>query len=65
MKYFFSTSNYGAYFYLIGSLIYFFQALKADNVTLPTALLIVTLFILFSIFIVHYITPLHHKAMNK
>lgn len=65
MKNFFSTSNYGAYFYLIGSLIYFFQALKADDVTLPRALSIVSLFILFAIFVVHYITPLHHKAMKK
>lgn len=65
MKYFFSTSNYGAYFYLIGSLIYFFQALKADNVTLPTSLSIVSIFILFALFIVHYITPLHHKSIKK
>ena len=62
MKYFFSTSNYGVYFYLIGSLIYYFQALKADDMDIPNMLLILVAFILISLLIVYKIAPLHKSS---
>ena len=62
MKYFFSTSNYGVYFYLIGSLIYYFQALKADDMGIPNMLLILVSFVLLALLIVYRIAPLHKTS---
>ena len=64
MKYFFSTSNYGTYFYLIGSLIFFFQSLKADKMEFSNMLLVLFIFIVISLIFVYGIIPLHKKTSS-
>ena len=58
---FFSTNNYGVYFYLIGSLIYFYQMMHTNNVTLLRSSTILFLFILFSLFLVYLVQPNFQK----
>ena len=64
MKYFFSTSNYGTYFYLIGSLIFFFQSLKSDKMEFTNTLLILAIFIIIAIIFVYGVIPLHKKSSS-
>ena len=58
---FFATNNYGVYFYLIGSLLFYFQMIQNNEVQLVKALTILLIFVLFSIFLVYYIQPNFHK----
>jgi hypothetical protein len=60
-KGFFATNNYGVYFYLIGSLLFYFQMIQNNEVHMGKALTILIIFILFSLFLVYYIQPNFHK----
>tara|TARA_E500000178_G_C16723559_1_gene618271 strand:+ start:284 stop:475 length:192 start_codon:yes stop_codon:yes gene_type:complete len=56
-KGFFSTNNYGVYFYLIGSLIFFYQTMYANKVSFMHSGAILFLFTIFSLFIVYVVQP--------
>lgn len=58
---FFSTNNYGVYFYLMGSLIYFYQMMHTNDVSLLRSSIILFLFILFSLFLVYLVQPNFQK----
>lgn len=58
---FFSTNNYGAYFYLIGSLIFFYQMMLTNDVPVWRSSSILFIFILFSLFVVYLVQPNFHK----
>ena len=58
---FFATNNYGVYFYLIGSLLFYFQMIQTNDVEISKALVILLFFILFSILLVYYVQPNFHK----
>lgn len=58
---FFATNNYGVYFYLIGSLLFYFQMIQTNDVEISKALAMLLFFILFSILLVYYIQPNFHK----
>ena len=58
---FFATNNYGVYFYLIGSLLFYFQMIQNNEVHMGKALTMLLIFILFSLFLVYYIQPNFHK----
>lgn len=58
---FFSTNNYGVYFYLMGSLIYFYQMMHTNDVSLLRSSSILFLFILFSLFLVYLVQPNFQK----
>ena len=60
-KGFFATNNYGIYFYLLGSLIFFFQMHRENKVELRICLIRLLLFVLLSYFLVYYIQPNFHK----
>ncbi len=60
-KGFFATNNYGVYFYLIGSLLFYFQMIQNNEVHMGKALTMLLIFILFSLFLVYYIQPNFHK----
>lgn len=58
---FFSTNNYGVYFYLIGSLIFFYQMMLTNDVPVWHSSSILFIFILFSLFVVYLVQPNFHK----
>lgn len=58
---FFSTNNYGVYFYLIGSLIFFYQMMQTNDVSLWHSSSILLIFIFFSLFLVYLVQPNFHK----
>ena len=53
----FATDNYGVYFYLIGSLIFYFQMIKNTKTTFIKEFLQLSIFILIALFIVYYLQP--------
>ena len=53
----FFTDNYGVYFYLIGSLIFYFQMIKTTKTTLIKEIIQLIIFILIALFIVYYLQP--------
>lgn len=65
MRLFFSTSNYGVYFYLLGSLIYFFQALKSDDMDVSNMILILSMFVVTAMIFVFKIAPLHDSLSKS
>ena len=58
---FFATNNYGVYFYLIGSLLFYFQMIQTNEIHISKALSILMVFILSAIFLVYYVQPNFHK----
>ena len=58
---FFATNNYGVYFYMIGSLLFYFQMIQTNDVHMGKALIMLLFFILFAILLVYYIQPNFHK----
>ena len=54
---FFSTNNYGVYFYLIGSLLFFFQMTYENKVEPLNISIMLTVFIAISVFIVYVAQP--------
>ena len=53
----FLTDNYGVYFYLIGSLIFYFQMIKTTKTNLIKEIIQLIIFILIALFIVYYLQP--------
>jgi hypothetical protein len=53
----FLTDNYGVYFYLIGSLIFYFQMIKTTKTTLIKEIIQLIIFVLIALFIVYYLQP--------
>ena len=60
-KGFFATNNYGVYFYLIGSLLFYFQMIQQNDVKMEKGLLILLSFIILAIVLVYYVQPNFHK----
>ena len=60
-KGFFATNNYGVYFYLIGSLLFYFQMIQQNDVKMEKGLLILLSFIILTIVLVYYVQPNFHK----
>ena len=58
---FFSTNNYGVDFYLIGSLIYFYQMMHTNNVSLLRSSSILFVFIIISMLLVYLVQPNFQK----
>ena len=58
---FFSTNNYGVYFYLVGSLIFFYQMMQTNNIPLWHSSSILFIFIVISLFLVYLVQPNFHK----
>ena len=58
---FFATNNYGVYFYLIGSLLFYFQMIQTNEVHMGKALVILSIFVIISVLLVYYIQPNFHK----
>lgn len=56
MKNIFNTGfNKGINFYLIGSLIFYFSAMKTKKKTLAHQLLLLSIFVILSLFIVYFV----------
>ena len=56
-KGFFATNNYGVYFYLIGSLLFYFQMASTNKFTVKKTSVILLIIILLSVFLVYIAQP--------
>ena len=56
-KGFFSTNNYGVYFYLIGSLLFYFQMCQQNNFSNVKTGLLLLFFIIIAILLVYIAQP--------
>tara|TARA_X000001036_G_scaffold363970_1_gene348006 strand:+ start:2619 stop:2810 length:192 start_codon:yes stop_codon:yes gene_type:complete len=54
---FFATNNYGVYFYLIGSLLFYFQMASTNKFTVAKTSVVLLFFILVSVFLVYVAQP--------
>ena len=53
----FATNDYGVYFYLIGSLLFYFQMASTNKFTVKKTSVILVIFILLSVFLVYVVQP--------
>ena len=53
----FFTDNYGVYFYLIGSLIFYFQMIKTTKTSIVKEIIQLSILILIALFIVYFLQP--------
>ena len=54
---FFATNNYGVYFYLIGSLLFYFQMCDTNKFSTMKTSGILLFFIVVSVFLVYVVQP--------
>ena len=54
---FFATNNYGVYFYLIGSLLFYLQMCDTNKFSIMKTSSILVFFIILSVFLVYVVQP--------
>ncbi len=54
---FFATNNYGVYFYLIGSLLFYLQMCNTNDFSVMKTSCILLCFIVLSVFLVYVVQP--------
>ena len=54
---FFATNNYGVYFYLIGSLLFYLQMCDTNKFSIMKTSAILVFFIILSVFLVYVVQP--------
>ena len=57
---FFATNNYGVYFYLIGSLLFYLQMCDSNKFSIMKTSGILIFFILLSVLLVYVVQPRFH-----